>query len=561
MTPFQSIRQVFLGSSKKSRRRAPGLAFESLGQDFLEQRTALTANSPGREMQAAALITAPGVPTNPQATANTTTLTLSWASPSTNGGASISEYSMQLSTDGGSTWVTSRLLSASPLRRITNAVAGTSYTFRVAAKNSAGLSDYSAWSNAVVAYGNPGSPTSVSGTPGDGSVTLSWTTPAANGSPITDYLVTLVDGTAPPSWRSSNFPHTPSPATSITVTGLANGTGYTFVVSAINAAGYGPRSARSAVLTPVAAATVPGMPTALAGVGADGSVALSWNAPASAGGAPITDYTIQYSGDNGTSWTTFSRAASTSTTATVTGVTNGTSYVFRVAAVNSVGVGSFTAASATVVPTAGVSPPTAPSGVSAVPGNASLNVTWTASSNASAETTYLVQYSTDSGNTWSAGATVTGTTTSTILTGLRNNVSYWIRVAATNAAGTNLSSMSVPSIPVAAPSANALWYNASKDYSIAIWTAVDQYGVGKGQPVVLKPGQSAWPMASTAGSRTLYVAIAPVRNLSSGWYTVVDPNLRVTFADSRQVTFWVDGWVAGAWQIRVNNVRSAAMYR
>jgi hypothetical protein len=68
---------------------------------------------------------------------------------------------------------------------------------------------------------------------------------------------------------------------------------------------------------------------------------------------PITDYREQYSTDGGTTWTTFTAAASTATNATVTGLTNGQAVRFRVAAVNAVGVGAYSTASSAVTPNAG----------------------------------------------------------------------------------------------------------------------------------------------------------------------------------------------------------------
>jgi hypothetical protein len=67
---------------------------------------------------------------------------------------------------------------------------------------------------------------------------------------------------------------------------------------------------------------------------------------------PITDYTVQYSSNSGSSWTTFTRSASTTASATVTGLTNGTAYTFRVAGVNGVGTGAYSTASSAVTPTA-----------------------------------------------------------------------------------------------------------------------------------------------------------------------------------------------------------------
>src|SRR5262249_56572135 len=71
--------------------------------------------------------------------------------------------------------------------------------------------------------------------------------------------------------------------------GLTNGTAYTLTVAATNRAGTGPESSSSATATP---ATFPDAPTGLGGTPGNASVALSWTAPASNGGAPVTGYRI-----------------------------------------------------------------------------------------------------------------------------------------------------------------------------------------------------------------------------------------------------------------------------
>jgi hypothetical protein len=95
-------------------------------------------------------------------------------------------------------------------------------------------------------------------------------------------------------------------------------------------------------------AEAPGAPSAVSGAIGDAQVSLAWSAPASNGGASITDYIIQYSSNAGSSWATFNDATSTSSSAVITGLTNGTSYLFRVAAVNSAGTGIYSAASNSV---------------------------------------------------------------------------------------------------------------------------------------------------------------------------------------------------------------------
>ena len=96
----------------------------------------------------------------------------------------------------------------------------------------------------------PGAPTGVSGTPGDSQVALTWSAPAATGtSAITGYRVTPSTGASAQPAQTFN-----STATTQTITGLTNGTAYTFKVAAISAAGTGPDSTASPAITPVAPA-------------------------------------------------------------------------------------------------------------------------------------------------------------------------------------------------------------------------------------------------------------------------------------------------------------------
>ena len=99
-----------------------------------------------------------------------------------------------------------------------------------------------------------------------------------------------------------------------------------------------------------AAATAPGAPTGLAATPGNGQVGLSWAAPASDGGAAITDYLIEYN-PAAAGWSTFADGVSTATTSTVTGLTNDVSHDFRVSAINTAGTGT-PSATATATPTA-----------------------------------------------------------------------------------------------------------------------------------------------------------------------------------------------------------------
>lgn len=89
---------------------------------------------------------------------------------------------------------------------------------------------------------------------------------------------------------------------------------------------------------------LPPAPTGVAGYSYSGTGNVSWTAPSVLAQTPVTDYTIQYSADNGTTWTTASRSPSTATSATLTGLASG-SFLFRVSATNGAGAGSYSSAS------------------------------------------------------------------------------------------------------------------------------------------------------------------------------------------------------------------------
>ena len=96
----------------------------------------------------------------------------------------------------------------------------------------------------------------------------------------------------------------------------------------------------------------PAAPTSVTASGGNGQAAVSWTAPSVLGQTPITDYVVQFQPSGG-SWTPFSDGTSTSASATVTGLTNGTAYTFRVAAVNGIGQGAWSSASNSVTPAVG----------------------------------------------------------------------------------------------------------------------------------------------------------------------------------------------------------------
>ena len=230
--------------------------------------------------------------------------------------------------------------------------------------------------------------------------------------------------------------------TSAPVTGLTNGTTYYFRVTAVNRVGEGPPSTEAKAV-PV---TVPGAPARLTATPGNSRVTLAWTAPAS-GGAAISGYLI-YRGTSpgGETGAPVNGSLVTGTSYTVTGLTNGTTYYFKVFAVNAVGQSPPSAeASATLPPITPTAPATAstsapafaaPTGLTATAGNTQVRLSWTApaSDGGSSVISYKVYIATAPGV---QGSRAIGSSKSTdaIVTGLPNGTVYYFMVTAVNAAG------------------------------------------------------------------------------------------------------------------------------
>jgi hypothetical protein len=126
---------------------------------------------------------------------------------------------------------------------------GTSYTFKVQAANGSGNGPLSAASNAVTpdAPTAPAAPTGVIASAGNQQATVRWTAPNDGGRTITRYTVTPYLGAV--AQTPTDVTGSPAPATAV-VPNLANGSSYTFKVTATNSVGTGPESAASNATTP-----------------------------------------------------------------------------------------------------------------------------------------------------------------------------------------------------------------------------------------------------------------------------------------------------------------------
>lgn len=305
-----------------------------------------------------------------------------------------------------------------------------------------------------IADGVPGTPTSIIATAGDAQASIAFT-PGASELPITSYTVTSSPGGITATGGSSP----------IVVTGITNGTAYTFTVTATSTAGTSAASSPSNSVTPQPPAA-PAAPADVVATASDAQASISFTAPTSE--LPITGYTVTSSpgGITGTG---------TSSPISVTGLTNGTAYTFTVTATSAAGSSVASAPSNSVTPQ-GPQPPQAPSNVIATAGNAQASIAFTAPTSELAITGYTVTSS-------PGGFTGTGSASPISVSGLTNGTSYTFTVIATSAAGSSVASTASNSVtPVGPPSAPSkitpLLGNAQVTLS---WTApqeaVDSYSI------------------------------------------------------------------------------------
>ncbi|NDI85202.1 fibronectin type III domain-containing protein [Undibacterium crateris] len=341
----------------------------------------------------------PGAPAAPTATAGSTTASVSFSAPASNGGAAITGYTVTV-VETGATFVGA----SSPIS-VTGLTNGTAYTFTVKATNSAGTGTASTASTAV--------------TP-KAAQTITFNNPGSQNFGTTPTLSASASSTLPVTFTSATTGVCTVSGTTLTLV-----TAGTCTINANQAGDAAFGAATQVQQTFAIAAVVPGVPTAASATAGNTSATVTFTAPAFTGGAAITGYTVTVSPGGAT----FSGATSP---INVTGLINGTTYTFTVKATNSAGNGTASTATNAVTPLA---LPGAPTGVSATAGDTTASVSFSApaSNGGAAITGYTVTAS-------PGGATATGTSSPISVTGLTNGTAYTFTVTATNTAGTGTAS-------------------------------------------------------------------------------------------------------------------------
>ena len=270
------------------------------------------------------------------------------------------------------------------------------------------------------------------------SISLNWSPPQNNGgSPITGYRI---DYRIAPSATYATLV-TLNNVTTYTHTNLTTGSTYIYRVYAINAMGTGSPSPE-VVATPTSSSAppkniAPNPPQNLvASIYSSTQVNLSWGAPSSNGGPPVTGYKIDYMLDSGVFTNLVSNSGSTLTTYSHTGLQTGHTYTYRVFAINSIGIGN-ASNTASAIPAQVITVPGSPI-LSATPlSSTSINLSWTPPSNngGSAISGYKIEFASGTSTYTTLVANTGNTQTSYIHNGLSTGTSYTYRVTAINSIG------------------------------------------------------------------------------------------------------------------------------
>lgn len=202
------------------------------------------------------------------------------------------------------------------------------------------------------------------------------------------------------------------------------------------------------LLLEVSVPTVPQAPTIGTATAGNISASVSY-IPNGNGGMTVTSFTATSSPGGFT-------ASGLANPLVVPGLTNGTPYTFAVTATNAIGTSAPSAASNSVTPSSGVTPPGVPTIGTAVAGNTQASIAYTApASNGGSPITSYMATSTP------GGFTASGLANPLIVTGLTNGTAYTFKVTATNAVGTSLPSGASNSVTPTASSNFSVYANGT----------------------------------------------------------------------------------------------------
>ena len=359
-------------------------------------------------------------------------VTLSWTGVTD---VNRSGYLLEYSLDG-QVWIKGPVVTTTDTTAtVTGLSNGVSTIFRLTPQGAAGsgVASHISVTPGVVAQ----APTALTAQSGDSQVDLSWTAPTDTGGlKITNYIVEQsTDGTT---WTLATT--TAGDTTQVNLQGLKNYTIYTFRVSAITNFGRG-----LAATLATNSSALPSAPLSLHIVSTDSqTVVIGWSLPAGATLGSITGFEVDQSLD-GIAWTTVTTTGNSATTATLTGLINGTTYEIRLTPIAGAGSG----ASSVIVAAPGAAP-SAVSKLAAAPGDKKVILTFTTPSNNGGFSIdyYTVEIANSANGPWNVAIANTGSSLTTVsVPRLKNATTYFFKIVAVNQIGTGPDSLVVSATP------------------------------------------------------------------------------------------------------------------
>lgn len=314
------------------------------------ERVASAASSAGTAEPLTSInaATLPSAPLDVEAVPHPNALNITWFPPLSDGGANLTGY-VVVWTPAGNTTGTATVGPGALHTWVGGLANYVAYNVEVAARNPVGLGPFSSPLALGVPGRTPSPPVNVSVTPGNGTATVNWTAPPPEPYyPVLDYRVNLTADN-----RSSFYS---TAAHQIVLGNLTNGVPFRVAVSADNAVGAGTPSAQLP-FTPLAP---PGSPLDLTTSydSAQRAITLSWTASGWTGGAEVTNFTVHWSGSDGTSGQAHVSGADRSWTLTES--VSGVAYSFEVQAEGRGGTSLAATTAFTVPSTTVAAPPTVP---------------------------------------------------------------------------------------------------------------------------------------------------------------------------------------------------------
>ncbi|MCY4122085.1 MAG: fibronectin type III domain-containing protein, partial [Acidobacteria bacterium] len=411
------------GQQSWSERTVTGnsIRLSSLGPGVAYQVRVRAENASGNSGYTAAVTAStnpaiPPVPTGLAAVAGDQRIAVSW-----NAAARATSYDLRYREGTFGDWTTISGI-AGTSRTITGLTNSQAYRIQVRARNATGASAYASPVTATPSepLAAPGLPRSLAAAGRYARVVLSWLAPTSGGAPASYEIRHRRTNQNP---ADSGTQINGITGTSRTITGLTNGQEREFQIRARNSAGASAWTA-SATATPL---DVPNIPTGLAVAPGNAAVALSWTAPAS--GGAVASYEVDYRLSSAQSWTSITGI--TTTSRTVTGLTNGLAYNFRVRSRNASGASGWTA---TVNATPTAARANAPTALVVTPVSMALRLSWTLPvAGGATRTGWEIQYKLQSASNWSTAPAPPVNANSTAIASLTNGQVYDVRIRAVTA--------------------------------------------------------------------------------------------------------------------------------